>query len=80
MNENMNEDMIEEYDNPNEVPTQTDENPIEIQAEIKDMEAHKLGTVRFIESIKNPNFKTNIVDTETNQVVNSIYLVKKTKK
>ena len=30
MNENMNEDMIEEYDNPNEVPTQTDENPIEI--------------------------------------------------
>jgi hypothetical protein len=81
MNGNMN--IIEEYDNPNEVPTQTDENPdenpIEIQAEIKDMEAHKLGTSRYIESIKNPKFKINIVDIETNQVVNSIYLVKKTK-
>ena len=79
MNENENIDIIDEYENPNEVPTQTDENPIEIQAEIKDIRAHKLGTSRYIESIKNPVFKTNIFDVETNQIVNSIYLVKKTK-
>jgi hypothetical protein len=85
MNENI--DMIEQLENPNEVSKQTEaeaeaeaeENPVEIQAEIKDMQAHRLGTEKFIESIKNPVFKTNIVDVETNQVVNSIYLVKKTK-
>ncbi len=83
----INIDMIEQLENPNEVSTQTEteteteaeENPVEIQAEIKDMQAHRLGTEKFIESIKNPVFKTNIVDVETNQVVNSIYLVKKTK-
>ncbi len=85
MNENI--DMIEQLENPNEVSTQTEtetetdaeENPVEIQEEIKDMAAHRLGTEKFIQSIKNPVFKTNIVDVETNQVVNSIYLVKKTK-
>ncbi len=79
MNENI--DMIEQLENPNEneVQTQTEENPVEIQAEIKDMAVHRLGTEKFIQSIKNPVFKTNIVDVETNQVVNSIYLVKKTK-
>jgi hypothetical protein len=47
--------------------------------EIKDKTIHQLGTEKFIESIKNPKFKANIMDIETNQVVNSIYLVKKTK-
>ncbi len=81
MNGKINIDMIEQLENPNEneVQTQTEENPVEIQAEIKDMAVHRLGTEKFIQSIKNPVFKTNIVDVETNQVVNSIYLVKKTK-
>lgn len=77
MNENIN--LIEELENPNEVQTQTNKNPIEKQVEIKDKNAHELGTLKYIESIKNPVFKTNILDTETNQVVNSIYLIKKTK-
>ncbi len=81
MNGKINIDIIEQLENPNEneVSTQTEENPVEIQEEIKDMPAHRLGTEKFIQSIKNPVFKTNIVDVETNQVVNSIYLVKKTK-
>ncbi len=77
--DNIDVDMIDESNNLNEVQTQTDENPMEKQVEIKDKRAHELGTVKYIDSIKNPVFKTNIVDIETNQVVNSIYLVKKTK-
>ncbi len=77
--DNIDIDKIEEFENPNEIQTQTEENPIEKQVEIKDRKAHELGTIKYIDSIKNPVFKTNIVDTETNQVVNSIYLVKKTK-
>ena len=49
------------------------------ETEIKDKSNHKLLTEKFIESIKNPVFKINIVDTGTTQVVSSIYLIKKTK-
>jgi len=49
------------------------------ETEIKDKTAHQLKTEEFIQSIKNPVFKINIVDTETTQVVSSIYLIKKTK-
>jgi hypothetical protein len=49
------------------------------ETEIKDKTTHQLKTEEFIQSIKNPVFKINIVDTDTNQVVSSIYLIKKTK-
>lgn len=49
------------------------------ETEIKDKTIHQLKTEEFIQSIKNPVFKINIVDTDTNQVVSSIYLIKKTK-
>lgn len=47
--------------------------------EIKDKSVHQLKTDQFIQSIKNPIFKKNVVDTETTWAVSSIYLVKKTK-
>ena len=50
-----------------------------MESEIKDKTIHQLKTEEFIQSIKNPVFKINILDTETNQVVSSIYLIKKTK-
>ncbi len=72
---------MEEQTNTDEtiIDDQIPHTPHTNESEIKDKTAHQLGTEKFLESIKNPAFKTNIIDTETNQVVNSIYWVKKTK-
>ena len=53
--------------------------PNTTKSEIKNKTIHQLKTEEFIEKIKNPVFKKNVVDTGTNWVVSSIYLVKKTK-
>lgn len=58
-----------------------DENliPNTSESEIKDKTIHQSKTDQFIQSIKNPVFKKNVVDTGTSQVVSSIYLKKITK-
>ena len=80
---NLNIDMINITEQieikPEQIEIEPEQIEIEPENKIKDKTIHQLKTLEFIEKIKNPVFKKNVIDTGTNWVVSSIYLVKKTK-